>query len=437
MRRFAVFAAVFLALALAFNSQAVGATPGSSWLRTYGGEGTDRAFSVIQTSDGGYAIAGETTSFGLEGFGFLLLKIDSSGALEWSRTFGGENWTWARWVVQTSDGGYAMAGATVDASGGRADFLLIKTDNAGAEEWRRNYGENVWDDARSVVQASDGGYAIAGRTISPDNGDDILLVKTDNSGKEEWRTVFGGENRDEAFSVVQASDGGYVIAGYKTVNGENGADFWLIKTDNSGAEEWSRTFGGENDDYAFSVAATLDGGYAIAGVTWSFGVGESDSWLVKTDSSGEEEWSRAYGGDNQEWAYSVVRTPDGGYALSGLTMSYGSGLVDSWLVKTDNSGAEEWNKAYGGEGSDFTTAAIRTSGGEYVLAGYTDSYGAGGDDLWLIKADSSGGVEMVVPISIGEDAPAGTDYAYGAVTAIVVAALLSVLLLRKWIVRGK
>jgi hypothetical protein len=401
----------------------LGADPSLSWSKTFGGEDDDWAWSVIQTSDGGYALAGYTESYGAGGFDFWLVKTDSSGNEEWSKTFGGENPDWAWSVIQTSDGGYALAGYTGSYGAGGDDFWLVKTDSAGNEEWNKTFGGENPDAARSVIQTSDGGYALAGVTESYGaGGDDFWLVKTDSAGNEEWNKTFGGENPDWARSVIQISDGGYALAGYTESYGAGGDDFWLVKTDSAGNEEWNKTFGGEDSDAALSVIQTSDGGYALAGftgiTTGSYGARGSDFWLVKTDSAGNEEWNKTFGGTSADGAYSVIQTSDGGYALAGLTDCYGAGGSDFWLVKTDSSGNEEWNKTFGGARADSAFSAIKTSDGGYALAGNTNSYGAGGFDFWLVKTEGEGAGE--IPII----------YVAGAVAVIVVA--LALILHKMW-----
>jgi hypothetical protein len=155
---------------------------------------------------------------------------------------------------------------------------------------------------------------------------------------------------------------------------------------------WSKTYGGTNFDRANALVQTTDGGYALAGVTQSFGAGSSDSWLVKTDSAGNVLWNQTYGGTNSDGTNALVQTSDGGYALAGYTASFGAGGYDFWLVKTDSTGNTLWNKTYGGTGDDWAYALVQTSDGGYALAGYTASFGAGGGDVWLVKTDVESGL---------------------------------------------
>ncbi|XES78041.1 MAG: hypothetical protein ACBZ72_03990 [Candidatus Bathyarchaeia archaeon] len=199
----------------------------------------------------------------------------------------------------------------------------------------------------------------------------------------QWSQTYGGTDWDYAECVVQTSDGGYALAGYTASFGAGYSDFWLVKTDASGTLQWSQNYGGPGSEWAYCVVQTSDGGYALAGRTASFGAG-FDFWLVKTDASGTLQWSQNYGGPGSEWAYCVVQTSDGGYALAGRTASFGAGF-DFWLVKTDASGTLQWSQNYGGPGSEWAYCVVQTSDGGYALAGRTASFGAGSNDFWLVK----------------------------------------------------
>ena len=378
-------------LALSFNIQQTKCSepPTTEWDRTYGGTSDEILRSLIQTSDGGYVLAGYTWSFGAGSSDFWLVKTNSTGHEQWNRTYGGTNKDEAWCVVQTSDEGYALAGETRSFGAGNNDAWLIKTDSAGHMEWNQTYGGTGYEYALSVVQTSDGGYALAGDKRSSDlvNGY-FWLVKTNSTGHEQWNRTYGGTSDEYAFSVVQTGDGGYALAGQTTSFGAGGYDFWLVKTDLAGDVEWSQTYGGTDFEICRCLVQTGDEGYALAGYTESLGAGGYDFWLVKTDQNGNMEWNRTYGGTSDEYAFSVVQTGDGGYVLAGYTWSFGAGSSDLWLVKTDETGNMQWNRTYGGpnsESPDGASSVVETSDGGYALAGGTTSFGAGNSDFWLIK----------------------------------------------------
>jgi hypothetical protein len=374
------------------NSAPAPATvPPGDWSQTYGGSGDDYARSVVQTSDGGYALAGFTDSSGAGSFDFYLVKTDSVGNQNWTQTYGGSGDDEAYSLVQTSDGGYALAGYTSSFGAGYYDFYLVKTDSAGNTQWSKTYGGPGDDEAYSLIQTGDGGYALAGYTDSFGGGGYLFyFVKTDSSGTMLWNKTYGGPGESEAYSVIQTSDGGYALAGYTDSSGTGGFDFYLVKTDSVGNMQWNKTYGGVGDDEAYSLIQTSDDGYALAGYTGSTSVGVNSFWLVKTNSIGDLQWSQTYGSTGDSEAYSLVQTSDGGYALGGFTDAVGAGGYDVWLVKTDSAGGVQWSQTYGGPSDDFAYSLIKTSDGGYALVGYTDSSGTGGFDFYLVKTSSSG-----------------------------------------------
>lgn len=338
------------------------------WSRTYGGTDNDAARSVVQSSDAGYAVAGSTRSFGAGWSDFWIVKTDSLGNIEWNKTYGGEGEDVANSVIQTSDGGYALAGRAA------FDLWVVKTDSAGNMQWNKTYGSSGGSsEAYSIVQTSDGGYAVAGYTnFAPSVGGPFWLVKTDSAGNVQWNKTYGGNG---ANSIIETSDGGYAMAGYI---GSDMPDFWLVKTDSTGKEEWSKNYGGSGKDIAFSVVQANDGGYALAGWTYSFGGGGMNIWLVKTDSNGNAQWNKTYGGGS---AWSMVKTSDGGYALAGTK-----------LVETDAEGNMQWNQTHSESGQDQIYSLVQTTDGGFALAGVKEPSGGGNNDFWLVKTDEAGAV---------------------------------------------
>lgn len=379
--------------------------PPTEWSQTYGGTSDESAEWVIQTKDGGYAIAGYTYSYGAGDVDLLLVKTDSAGQVQWDKTYGGIGDDYVESVVQTSDGGYALAGITNSFGAGREDFWLVKTDSSGEMLWSKTFGGAGLDWAHSVVQTNDGGYLLAGVTNSSvASSYDALLVKTDSAGNMQWNRTYGGTNYEEARSLVRTSDEGYAFAGSTSSYGAGDHDFWLVKTDSSGNMQWNKTYGGASTEAPSSVVQTKDGGYALVGGTVSYAGAppNEDFWLVKTDSSGDMLWSRAYGGTGNDGASSVIQTSDGGYALVGYTYSYGAdqpasygtGEANIWLVKTDSSGNMQWSKPYGGNGGESASSVVQTSDEGYVVAGDARADSAGTSDFWLVKiADEHAQVE--------------------------------------------
>jgi Leucine-rich repeat (LRR) protein len=360
--------------------------PDTLWTRTYGGIDDEYGWSVQQTSDGGYIITGGTKSFGAGGEDVYLIKTDANGDTLWTRAYGGTDSDAGTSVQQTSDGGYIIAGTTKSFGAGSDDIYLIKTDANGDTLWTRTYGGADRDVGYSAQQTPDGGYIIAGSTKSLGVGEgDVYLIKTDANGDTLWTRAYGGTDSDAGTSVQQTSDGGYIIAGTTKSFGAGERDVYLIKTTANGDTLWTRTYGGLSHDYGHSVQQTSDGSYIVAGQTYSFGAGEWDVYLVKTDTNGDTLWTKTYGGTDSDYGYSVQQTSDGSYIVAGWTGSFGAGETDVYLIKTNANGDTLWTKTYGGTDSDYGYSVQQTSDGGYIIVGYTGLFGAGGADLYLIK----------------------------------------------------
>ena len=360
--------------------------PDTEWDSTFGGSDADYAKSVQQTADGGYIVAGETLSYGAGSWDFYLVKTDASGNMTWEQTFGGNDADYAQSVQQTTDGGYIVAGTTRSYGAGGSDFYLVKADASGNMTWEQTYGGSGSDNAFSVQQTADGGYIVLGETRSYGaGGSDFYLVKADASGNMEWQQTFGGSDDDWAKSVQQTADGGYIMTGYTQSYATVNADIYLVKADASGNMTWEQTFSANDDNLGYSVQQTTDGGYIVGGQTANYSADWFGVYLVKTDTLGNMEWDSTFGNSDYDDAFSVDQTADGGYVIAGVTWSYGAGEGDCYLIKTDASGNMEWQKTMGGIDDEYAWAVEQTADDGYIVAGETWSFGAGEGDFYLVK----------------------------------------------------
>ena len=243
----------------------------------------------------------------------------------------------------------------------------------------------------SLIQTSDGGYAIAGYTFSFGAGEaDVYVVKLDANGNLQWTKTIGGPGNEIGFSLIQTSDGGYVLAGTTESFGVGGSDVYIVKLDANGNLQWTKTIGGPKGEGGRSIIQTSDGGYAITGATKSFGAGVEDVYVVKLDANGNLQWTKTIGGENNDWGNSLIQTSDGGYVIAGYTTSFGAGEADVYVVKLDANGNLLWTKTIGGPESEEGNSLIQTSDGGYAIAGVTSSFGAGEADVYVVKLDKNG-----------------------------------------------
>jgi len=317
----------------------------------------------------------------------------AQGDTLWTKTYGGWNDDGGYSVQQTTDGGFIIAGGTTFyAHGGQPesdwDVYVVRTDENGNALWHKSYGTHSWSHDEigySVQETQDGGFIITGKKVIYAAGYDVYLIRTDANGDTLWTRTYGGSSNDVGRSIQQTQDGGFIIAGYTASYGAGNYDVYLIKTDSSGDTLWTRTYGGSDDDYGYSVEQTQDGGFIIAGNTKSYGAGGYNVYLIKTDANGDTLWTRAYGGSDDDYGYSVQQTQDGGFIIAGWTKSYGAGDKDVYLIKTDANGDTLWTKTYGGWNDDGGYSVQQTTDDGFIIAGETDSYGAGHWDVYLIK----------------------------------------------------
>jgi hypothetical protein len=325
------------------------------WAKIFGGSTTEYEADLVQTSDNGYIVLCQTSSYGAGEQDILLTKFNSSGAYLWSRVLGGPDEEYAYSLLKKSSGNILLLGYTKSYGAGASDILLAEYDASGNYQWAKTIGGPEPDGGKSLCTASDGGYVVAGETYSYGAGGcDVIITKFSASNIEQWSTVYGGLSNDYTQAIIQNSSGEYVIIAYTHSFGIGTPNVLITRLNSLGNHVWSRSMGGLGLEVPCELLNTLDGGCAFNGVTESYGAGGQDIHFVKLNSSWGLNWIRVLGGGEAENAYGLIQTPDGGYLIGGYTMSYGQGNNDILLAKYDSSG----NTCMGGTISSSLSLAI-------------------------------------------------------------------------------
>jgi len=405
------------------------------WAWTYGGSHSDSDCSVEPTSDGGYIVVGRTYSFGMGSADFWVLKLNSDGTVAWEKTYGGTGQDWAASVQETfndlGSDGYVVVGTTDSFEAVGQDIWLLKLNPDGTIAWQKMFDLGVSELARCVRQTSDGGYIVGGYTAADAGIADAWIVKLRSDGSVEWEKTYGGEDWyswDIVSSLTPTSEGGYVVAGETDSFGAGNVDMWILKLSESGSVVWENAYGGIGLDRASDIQETVDGGFVVAGETKTFGVNDTfDIWVLKLSSDGTVEWQKTFGGsEGNDTAQSVRETTEGAFIVAGTTDSFGAGGWDLWLLQLDSNGALQWEKTYGGGGWDTHPSIRQTPDGGHVLSGYTKSFGVDGGapwsgwgDIWVLKLDASGGIPECSAIGTSEAIFSNTTIEAATTTAVV------------------
>lgn len=361
----------------------------SSFQYIIGREHNETAHSIVQKTNGNYIISGHSLAVGVSDI--YLSEINQNGTIVWTKTISGPwNGVYNYDIILTSDGGFVVSGQESLFGAGYIDMFILKFNSSGNLSWAKTIGGTETEYCWSVKQVSDGGYILGGYTNSFGAGsNDMYIVKLDANGIFQWNKCIGGTGNDIARTVLQATDNNYVIAGSTTSFGSGNADMYIVKLDLNGNLLWNKTFGGTNIDEARKIISTSDGGCVIAGSTNSFGAGNGDMYIVKIDINGNIQWNSVVGSTGIESAYSIIQTNDGGYAVTGYTNSFGAGNNDILLVKLDINGVLQWTKTVGGSGAELSFGLLNTIDNGYIIAGNTNSFGAAGLDMFIVKFDAA------------------------------------------------
>ncbi len=419
--------------------------PAIQWQKSLGGSGFEFAADIQQTADGGYVVVGSSDSnngdvSGNHGGGdYWFVKLNAAGLIQWQKCYGGTSNDTPTSVLQTADGGYVVSGISGSINGdvvGNYSYFkslwTIKIDSMGVIQWQNLVPSSCV--SSSIKQTADGGFIIgAGGSLvgsSPigAGGSDFLLIKLNSMGVVQWEQFYGGSKDDIGACVQQTSDHGYILAGSTMSNdgqvtGYHGGscvngcglccwDYWVIKTDSSGALQWQKSLGSTKEDSGYSVVQSSDGGYVVAGrstsfdgdVGWNYGL--EDYWIVKLGASGNIKWQKNYGGSGDDQAFCIQKTSDNGYAIGGAAYTFNDGDVtggygngDFWLLKIDSVGAKQGQGAFGGPSIEESWSMRQTTDGGYVMTGYTYSNNGdvtsnhGHSDFWVVKLGATVGVK--------------------------------------------
>jgi len=412
------------------------AQPTIQWQKSLGGTNRDHASCIVRSNDGGYVVAGSSDSNDGDVTGnhgnldFWIVKLNAIGVIQWEKSLGGSADEIAYSIQQTVDSGYIVAGFSnsydgdISGNHGNTDCWVVKLSSTGALQWEKSLGGSADDFAYAVQQTIEGGYVVAGFSDSNDSdvtsnhgSSDFWVVKLSDTGIIQWDKTLGGSAIDIAHSVQQTSDSGYIVAGNSysidgDVTGNHGsADCWVVKLNTSGTIQWQKSLGGTGDEVATDIQQSNDGGYIVAAnsnsndgdVTSNHGY--TDYWIIKLNSVGVIEWEKSLGGSDDDIAHSIQETSDGGYVVAGSSYSINGdvtgnhGSWDNWVVQLNSQGNIQWQKSFGGSSEDDAYSIRQTTDGGYGIAG--ESISSDGDitgnhgnyDCWILKLNAVTSVE--------------------------------------------
>ncbi len=375
---------ILLAFALITQSAAFGQT---TFQKAIGGTANDQAYDLIRAIDGAYVAAGETVDPNTFDLNMFLVKFTAQGDTVWTRSIGADlRDETAASIRQTSDGGFVLCGTGQSFGPDASNIVIVKTDDEGAVSWTKTFGASAIETGKMAQQTADGGYIVLGTSEVIGAPSDICLIKTDPDGDTTWTRILsvGPDCYDVANAIVQTNDGGYLITGVENEPGVFGG-MSVIRTDANGDVLWAKCFNGSNAGY--SMKQTSDGGCVVLGTHYTTNF---DLYLAKLDAQGDTSWTRSFGGTDAEDGASVVETNDGGFIIAGGTRSFGAGLKDAYLVRTDVNGDLSWSRAYGIGNFDLAFAARSTDDGGFMAVGQTNSFGPGQSSMYVIRTDASG-----------------------------------------------
>ena len=386
---------ISILLTPSFNSFTVSAASSSDpkpleanvlWEKTYGGTGDDRAFYAATVADG-FLVVGSSTSFKQDTTVAWVLKLDPDGNVLWNQTFLEGEGSEFRYVLDLDDGFLLVGNVFLPA--GDTDGYVVRVDDEGNLGWNLTLGGENVDKLFSALATQDG-FMLVGLTYSFGSDSEVWVVKTDVDGNVVWNKNYGGTLEDAGRAIAPAEDNQYFVAGYTNSMGNGDYDFLLLKVDAAGNMAWNKTFGGTLSDKAYAAAGTA-GGCVVVGDTRSKGEGETDAWIIKVDANGNLLWDKAVGGEGFDMPTCVTVSNYQGYLVGGFTFSFGKGERDFWLFKVDDSGNLLWSRTTGRSDFEEAYAVLEVAETEFVMAGWTNSIGAGHYDFYVVKVNVENG----------------------------------------------
>ncbi|MCK4759098.1 MAG: hypothetical protein KAT69_03570 [Candidatus Aminicenantes bacterium] len=393
-----VFASILSIIFLSFLSL------NAQWVKIYGESYDDFVYFLQETGDGGCVVVG--SNFNYFDFIYtehvLMLKLDINGTIEWQKwaAFPSRHYKNIFHFQRVSDGGFILAANSgfsdpYDNYEDKDSVCIIKLLQSGDYQGDVLCEREISDDVQYMQQTSDDGFILTGDTYSPGTGDnDIWVSKLDSLADIEWQRTYGGIGNDSVSSIQETGDGGFILSGNTFSFGAGGQDIWALKLSSTGNIEWQRAYGGANSDNACTIQQTSDGGFILAGDTLSFGTGAKDIWIIKLSLSGDIEWQRTYGGVDNESVCSIQQTIDGGFIVGGNTLSFGSGGNDFLILKISLAGDVEWQRTFGTVYSETACSVRQSSDAAYFITGSIQSFGAGESDFIVLKLLPDGSVSL-------------------------------------------
>jgi hypothetical protein len=359
----------------------------TSYIYTYGGKQYEECHQIKATADKGYILFGSTSSFGYGNTSMYAVKIDSACHPQWSKVFGGTRDQAGYSVIQTSDKGYAFAGYTNSFGNGGYDVYLVKTDSLGNTKWQKTYGGSDWDFGYSVKQTGDGGFLLAGQTYSYGSGNgDAYLIRTNKNGDTLWTHTYGGPGYDVANTILNEGDSVYILAGATTSFGKGDTSMLILQLDTNGTVKNTKTLGSSLCNVAYSIVATPDKGYVLIGSMDSLRPGTRSQTVIKTDHSGNFQWMiPPIVPPYQDIGKDIIQSSDGSYLCIGVADGGGYGSSSMLVTHLDSSGGWLAAQSHGGNGDQYGNSVTIGSNGNVLFAGGTNSFGVGNFDFYVVR----------------------------------------------------